>query len=156
MDVRAKAVRCSEMGFADEIVGGLPEIPHHAVKRWPYAHRALGKGALFAAKHKTCPRDLKAGAAKAVVEGGMPKPEAMKAHGLRSKTQMGAWRRLYREGGADALLPRPKGRPRKAGASFSSREEELGARVRELGPENEILKRFNALAEGIERKRQTR
>ena len=86
----------------------------------------------------------------------MPKPEAMKAHGLRPKTQMGAWRRLYREGGADALLPRPKGRPRKAGASFSSREEELGARVRELEPENEILKRFNALAEGIERKRQTR
>ena len=56
----------------------------------------------------------------------------------------------------DALLPKPKGRPRKTEAAFSSREEELEARVRELELENEILKRFNALAGEIERKRQIR
>lgn len=156
MDVRAKAVRYFEMGFADKIVGRLLEIPHDTVKRWLYAYRALGKEALFVTKHKTYPHDLKVEAAKAVIEGGMSKSEAMKAYGLKSKTQIDTWCRLYREGGADALLPKPKGRPRKAEAFFSSREEELEARVRELELENEILKRFNALAEEIEQKRQIR
>ena len=84
----------------------------------------------------------------------MSKPEAMKAYGLRSRTQIDTWCRLYREGGPDALLPKRKGRPKKVALTFSSREEELEARVREPELENEILKRFNALAEEIERKRQ--
>ena len=56
----------------------------------------------------------------------------------------------------DALLPKPKGRPKKTEPVFASREEELEARVRELELELEIQKRINALAEEIERKRQTR
>ena len=62
----------------------------------------------------------------------MTKPEAMESYGLKSKTQIDTWCRLYREGGPDALLPKPKGRPKKAEPVFSSREEELEARVREL------------------------
>lgn len=86
----------------------------------------------------------------------MTKPEAMESYGLKSKTQIDTWCRLYREGGPDALLPKPKGRPKKAEPVFSSREEELEARVRELELELEIQKRINALAEGIERRRRTR
>ena len=52
------------------------------------------------------------------------------------------------------MLPKRKGRPKKVALTFSSREEELEARVREPELENEILKRFNVLAEEIERKRQ--
>ena len=80
----------------------------------------------------------------------------MKAYGLKSKTRTGTWRRLYRNGGPDALLPKPKGRPRRAEPVFSSREEELEARVRELELELEIQKRINALADEIERRRQIR
>ena len=54
------------------------------------------------------------------------------------------------------MLPKQKGRPKKVALTFSSREEELEARVREPELENEILKRFNVLAEEIKRKRQIR
>ena len=61
------------------------------------------------------------------------------------------WCSAYREGGPDALLPKPKGRPRKPGKpAYASREEELEARVRELELELEIQKRINALADGLE------
>lgn len=155
-DVKAEAVRYFEMGFGDKAVGRLLGIYHTTVKRWLYTYRALGKEALFVTRRRTYSHDLKVEAAKAVVEGRMTKLEAMGAYGLRPKTQIDTWCRLYRQGGPDALLPKPKGRPRRAGPAFSSREEELEARVRELELENEILKRFNALAEEIERKRQIR
>lgn len=156
MDVRAEAARYFEMGFANKVVGRLLGISQTTVKKWLYTYRALGKEALFVTEHRTYPHAIKVEAAKAVVEGTMSKPEAMKAYGLKSMTQINAWCRLYREGGPDALLPKQKGRPKKAVPAFSSREEELEARVRELELENEILKRFNALAEEIEQRRQIR
>lgn len=146
MDVKAEAARYFEMGFAYKSVAGLLGISPETVKRWLYAYRALGKEALFVARHRKYDHETKVRAARAVVEGEMSKPEAMEAFGLKSKTQIDTWCRLYREGGPKALLPKPKGRPRKTKSVFSSREEELEARVRELELENEILKRFNALA----------
>lgn len=107
-------------------------------------------------KHKSYSYELKVEAAKAIVEGKLTKPEAMKIYGIKSKSSLDFWCRLYREEGPDALLPKPKGRKKKTEPSFSSREEELEARVQELELENEILKRLNALAEEIKQKRQTR
>lgn len=156
MDVRAEALRYFEMGFAYKSVGSLLGIPRDTVKHWLYTYRALGKEAVLMATHTTYPHALKVEAAKAVVEEKMSKSDAMKTYGLKSKTQIETWCRLYREGGADALLPKPKGRPKKTKPSFSSREEELEARVQELELEVEILKRLNALAEEIGQKRQTR
>lgn len=156
MKDRAEAVRYFEAGFAEKAVCTLLGIPERTVKNWLYTYRALGREALFVTKHRTYSHELKVEAAKAVIGGRLSKPEAMKVYGLKSVTQITTWCRLYREGGPDALLPKPKGRPKKTEPAFSSREEELEARVRELELENEILKRFNALAEEIERKRQIR
>lgn len=156
MDVRAEAVRYFEMGFADKMVGRLLGLPRSTVRKWLYAYRALGKEALFVTTHRRYDHETKVRAARAVIEGRMTKPEAMEAFGLKSPTQTNTWCRLYREGGPDALLPKPKGRPRKPEPAFSSREEELEARVRELELELEIQKRINALAEEIERRRRTR
>ena len=155
-DVKAEAARCFEMGYAEKAVGRLLGIPEATAKKWLYTYRALGREALFVTTHKSYSHDLKVEAAKAVVEGRMTKPEAMRAYGLKSKTQINTWCRLYREGGPDALLPKPKGRPKRAEPAFSSREEELEARVRELELELEIQKRINALAEEIGRRRRTR
>lgn len=131
-------------------------VPKETVLKWAYTYRALGREALFVTEHRKYDHETKVRAARAVAEGEMTKPEAMEAFGLRSKTQIDTWCRLYREGGPDALLPKPKGRPKKVESAFSSREEELEARVQELELENEILKRFNALAEEIEQRRQIR
>ena len=155
-DVRAEAVRCFEAGYAENAVGRMLGISVTIVKKWLYTYRALGKEALLVTGHNTYAHELKVEAARAVIEGRMSKPDAMKAYGLKSMTQINTWCRLYREGGPDALLPKQKGRPKRAVPAFSSREEELEARVRELELENEILKRFNALAEEIEQRRQIR
>lgn len=156
MGTRAEAVRYFEMGFGGKLVGRLLGIPRATVEKWLYAYRALGKEALFVTTHRKYGHETKVRAARAVVEGEMTKPEAMEAFGLKSKTQINDWCRLYRQGGPDALLPKPKGRPKKAGPVFPSREEELEARVHELELELEIQKRINALAEEIERRRRTR
>ena len=156
VDVRAEAVRYFEIGLGHKLVGRLLGIPRGTAGKWLYTYRTLGKEALFVTKHRTYPHGLKVEAARAVVEGRMSKPEAMEAYGIKGKTQINDWCRLYREGGPDALLPKPKGRPKSPGPAFSSREEELEARVRELELELEIQKRINALADEIERKRRTR
>ncbi len=153
---REQAVSLFERGFGYRSVAAQLGIPKATVLKWAYTYRALGREALFVTRHRTYDHETKVRAARAVLEGKMTKPEAMESFGLRSKTQIDLWCKLYREGGSDALLPKPKGRPRKAEPAFSSREEELEARVRELELENEILKRLSALAEGIEHEQRTR
>ena len=149
---RRQAARYFQMGYAECSVSRLLGISESIAQKWLYTYRALGKEALLVGKHKRhYSHQEKVDAAKAVVEGRLSKPDAMAAFGIKSKTQIDTWCRLYREGGPEALLPRPKGRPRKSEHAFSSREEELEARVRELELELEIQKRINALAGEIGR-----
>lgn len=121
MGIRSEAARCFEMGYAEKAVSTLLAVPKSTVKERPYACRALGREALLAAKHRAYSHELEVEAARAVLERRMPKPEAMRAYGLGSITQVATWCRPCREGGPDALLPKPKGRPRKAEAALSSR-----------------------------------
>lgn len=121
MGIRPEAARYFEMGYAEKAVSTLLAVPKSAVKERPYACRALGREALLVTKHRTYSHELKVEAARAVLERRMPKPEAMRAYGLGSITQVTTWCRPCREGGPDALLPKPKGRPRKAEAALSSR-----------------------------------
>ena len=77
----------------------------------------------------------------------MAKPEAMERFGIASATPLKQWCRLYRGGGAEALRPKPKGRPRGSGAKAApmTREQELEDRVRKLEAENAYLKKLGAL-----------
>lgn len=151
MEARAEAARYFDLGYAEKAVASRLGLPVRTVNNWLYTYRALGKEALFVTSHGKYSFEEKVAAARSVVEGRMTKPEAMKAFGLKSKTQIETWCRLYREGGSEALVPKPKGRPRKTSRQFSSREEELEARIQELELELEIQKRINALADEIER-----
>ena len=151
MSVRQAAADLLSRGAGEKRVAAALGIPEKTAERWQYTYRALGKGALFVTTHKKYGHGLKVAAARDVVERGMTKPDAMAKHGVASITALERWCRAYREGGPDALLPKPKGRPRKPERpSYASREEELEARVRELELELEIQKRINALADGLE------
>ncbi|WP_246823786.1 helix-turn-helix domain-containing protein, partial [Rothia sp. HMSC068F09] len=56
------------------------------------------------------------------------------------------WCRLYREGGAQALKPKPKGRPKGSVRVLPpTREEELAERVRKLEAQVVYLKKSIAL-----------
>lgn len=62
---------------------------------------------------------------------------------------MSAWCKLYRTGGAEALKPKPKGRPKgsKSKPQKRTREQELEERCRRLETEVAYLKKLRALVE---------
>ena len=91
--------------------------------------------------------EMKLAAAKAVVEDGEKVPDAMASFGIASRSALLKWCKAYREGGAEALRPEPKGRPKGSGAAKEgmTREQELEVRVRKLEAENAYLKKLAAL-----------
>ena len=113
------------------------------VREWQKMYRAIGRGGLLAMGVKQARYDYetKVAAARAVVDGGMSKPEAMVRFGIASATPLKQWCRLYREGGAQALKPKPKGRPKGSMRAVPpTREEELAERVRKLEAQVAYLK----------------
>ena len=151
--LREKAIERFDAGFGYESTAHELGLPVGTVMKWRYTYGALGKEALFVTSHKKYSHELKVATARDVVERGMTLADAMAKHGIASLTPLKNWCSAYREGGPDALKPKPKGRPRKPDKpAYASREEELEARVRELELELEIQKRINALADEIERR----
>lgn len=86
--------------------------------------------------------DTRVAAARAVVEDGATKSEAMERFAVASRSSLDRWCRLYREGGEEALRPGRRGRPRGSGArgSAATREQELEERVRRLEAQVAYLK----------------
>ena len=128
-------------------------IPEEAVRKWQQTYRAAGRDGLLnmGKSNARYDFDTKVAAAGAVVDGGMSKPEAMERFGIASLSPLKTWCRLYREGGAEALRPRPKGRPRGSGAKTApkTRERELEERVRKLEAQVAYLKKSIALKAGL-------
>lgn len=93
--------------------------------------------------------EQKVAAASAVVDGGATKAEAMAEFGIMSLAPLERWCRLYREGGAEALEPKPKGRPKgsRSKPRERTREQELEERCRRLETEIAYLKKLRALVE---------
>ena len=120
-----------------------------AVRKWQQTYRAVGRDGLLnmGKTHARYDFETKVAAAGAVVDGGMPKPEAMRRFGIASPSPLDRWCRLYREGGAEALRPKPKGRPGGSGAKAAprTREQELEERVRKLEAQVAYLKKSIAL-----------
>ena len=117
------------------------------MRKWQQTYRATGRDGLLkmGEKHSRCDFETKVAAARAVVDDGMAKPEAMERFGIASATPLKQWCRLYRGGGAEALRPRPRGRPRGSGAAPTTREQELEREVRRLEAQVAYLKKSMAL-----------
>ena len=143
--LREQAVEMFERGFGYRLTARRLGVSAETVREWQKMYRVIGRGGLLAMGVKRAKYDYetKVAAARAVVDGGMSKPEAMVRFGIASATSLKKWCRLYREGGAQALKPKPKGRPK--GAVPPTREEELAARVRKLEAQVAYLKKSIAL-----------
>lgn len=156
-ELMAEVAELLEVGWREEALARCFGVNKGTACKWAYAYRALGKEALLNGKNPSYSQALKLEAARLFLDEGITKPRVMERLGIKSKTALERWIRDYRAAGADALAPKPKGRrPKPARPAYASREEELEARVRELEPENEILKRISALADEIERRRRSR
>ena len=143
--LREQAAQMFERGFGYGLTARRLGVSAATVREWQKMYRVIGKGRLLAmgVKHTRYDYETKVAAAAAVVDGGMSKPEAMVRFGIASATPLKQWCRLYREGGAQALKPKPKGRPK--GSVPPTREEELEERVRKLEAQVAYLKKSIAL-----------
>ena len=143
--LREQAVEMFERGCGYGLTARRLGVSAETVREWQKMYRVIGRGGLLAMGVKRAKYDYetKVAAARAVVDGGMSKPEAMVRFGIASATSLKKWCRLYREGGAQALKPKPKGRPK--GAVPPTREEELEERVRKLEAQVAYLKKSIAL-----------
>ena len=146
---REPACGLFERGFGYEAAARRLGIPAKAVRKWQQTYRAVGRDGLLGMgkTQTTYDYETKVAAASAVVDGGMAKPEAMARFGIASASPLDRWCRLHREGGAEALRPRPKGRPRGSGpkAAPRTREQELEREVRRLEAQVAYLKKSIAL-----------
>lgn len=142
--LREQAVEMFERGCGYGLTARRLGVCAETVREWQKIYRVIGRGGLLAmgGKQRTYDYETKVAAARAVVDGGMSKPEAMMRFGIASATSLKRWCRLYREGGAQALKPKPKGRPKGSGmgAVPPTREEELAERVRKLEAQVAYLK----------------
>ncbi|MVX61410.1 helix-turn-helix domain-containing protein [Enterorhabdus mucosicola] len=123
--------------------------PRDTARQWAMIYRAVGMDGLLnmGSKKKTYDYETRLAAARAHVDDGRTLQDVMAAYGVASRAPVQRWCRLYREGGAEALRPKPKGRPpgSRARPAPKTREQELEERVRKLEAENAYLKKLAAL-----------
>ena len=143
--LRKQAVEMFERGCGYGLTASRLGVSAATVREWQKMYHVIGRDGLLAmgVKHTKYDYETKVAAARAVVDGGMSKPEAMMRFGIASATPLKQWCRLYRQGGAQALKPKPKGRPK--GSVPPTREEELEERVRKLEAQVAYLKKSIAL-----------
>lgn len=148
-ETRRAAVRLFASGLGCRPVAADLSVPVAAVRKWQEIYRAFGSEVLLSmdGKQARYTHGQKVAAASAVVDGGMPGAAAMAEFGIRPKSPLERWCKLYREGGAGALEPRPKGRPRGSRSGPRTREEELEERCRMLETQVAYLKKLRALVE---------
>ena len=146
--LREQAVEMFERGCGYGLTARRLGVSAETVREWQKTYRVIGRDGLVAmgVKQTRYDYETKVAAVRAVVDGGMSKPEAMVRFGIVSATPLKRWCRLYREGGAQALRPKPKGRPKgSVRAMPPTREEELEERVRKLEAQVAYLKKSIAL-----------
>lgn len=111
LESRRRAVELFDAGVGCKPAAEALSVPRETVREWQWVYRAFGSEALLSmdGKQSSYTFEQRVAAASAVVDGGMAKADAMAEFGVRSKSPLERWCRLYREGGAEALRPRPKG-----------------------------------------------
>ena len=148
LKIRRRAVELFDEGLGVKSVGKLLGIPWGTVRQWRRTYEAVGIEVLLAeTRYTRYDYETKVAAARAVVDDGRTKAETMDAFGIASISPLEKWCRLYRQGGAEALRPKPKGRPKgsRVAAKKMTREQELEQIIRKLEAENAYLKKSIAL-----------
>lgn len=112
--VRLRAAELHDEGHGRASIAALLGVPEETVRKWLCTYRSAGIEvlAMMGRRHTAYSFETKLAAVRAVVDEGMTKPEAMAKFGIASPSPFKKWLKAYREGGPEALRPKPKGRPR--------------------------------------------
>lgn len=148
-DVKLSAVELMEHGFGEKAIASRLAIHKDTARQWIRTYKAIGLDGLLnmGSKHKVYDYETKLAAVRDFFDNGLTKSEVMAKYAIASASPFESWCRKYRAEGAEALLPKPKGRPRCSGkpALPKTYEEQLEERIRKLETENAYLKKVRAL-----------
>lgn len=148
-EVRKEAAKLIAKGYSKHALSSELAIPVGIAEEWVHAYRAVGEEVFLdmGSAHRQYDYETKLAAAQDYVDNGLTRQEVLSKYGIANQTQLKRWARAYREGGPDALRPKPKGRPRVGGGPprASTREHELEAENRRLRAEVAYLKKLRAL-----------
>ena len=148
VSMRLRAVELYEQGCGRDKIASLLGMSLGTVREWLAVYRSVGIEvlAMTGGKHATYSFETKLAAVRAVVDEGMTKPAAMARFGITSTTSLKTWLRAYREGGPDALRPKPKGRHKGTSSppKKTTREQELERRIPEAGSGERLLKKIDS------------
>ena len=88
--LREQAVEMFERGFGYRLTAKRLGVSAETVREWQKMYRVIGRDGLLAmgVKQTRYDYETKVGAARAVVDGGMSKPEAMVRFGIASATPL--------------------------------------------------------------------
>ena len=133
-EMRARAADLFEAGLGFELAAKKLDVTAPAVRKWLYAYRATGRKGLIGMgeSRRTYDMETKLAVARAVVDEGMPRSEAMARFGIAAAIARPLVQAVPRgrAGGARAGTPRQAGGPRGADARAGAR----GARAQTRGP----------------------
>ena len=149
-EMRRRAADLIEEGHSYHVIANELAISKSIARKWVRSYRSVGREVFLemGSSHKKYDFETKLAAVVDCAEGGLTRPEVMSKYGIVSQTPLLRWVQQYREGGPDALRPKPKGRPKSAEGGEprpKSREEELEEENRRLRAENAYLKKLRAL-----------
>ena len=98
--LREQAVEMFARGFGYGLSARRLGVCAETVREWQKMYRVIGRGRLLVMGVKRVRYDYetKVAAARAMVDGGMSKPEAMVRFGIASATPLKQWCRLSRSG----------------------------------------------------------
>ena len=143
---RSRAAELYDEGYGVRSIADQLEVPYAAVRQWIDTYRSVGIEGLniMGKKYNTYSFETKLSAVRAVIDEGMTKVQAMEKFGIASMGPLKTWLKAYREGGPEALRPKPRGKP-KGKPKELTREQELERRIQKLEAENAYLKKSIAL-----------
>ena len=151
-ETRCRAADLIDAGCGAAFLSSSLALSRAIAEKWVHAYRAVGREVFLSmgSKHRTYDYGTKLSAVTDFVDVGLSKQDVMARHGILSQTSLERWIRDYRSGGAKALEPKAKGRPRGSGAEPKprTREEGLEAENRRLRAEVAYLKKSIALKAG--------
>ena len=111
-DIRKQAVQILSEGVGHRALAARLGIPEATARQWARTYAVGGADAVISAgtRHRVYPYELKLAVVKDRLENGLTVREAMIKHGVPSESSVKSWCRLYRDGGPDALIDKPRGR----------------------------------------------
>lgn len=115
--MRRRAVQILSEGAGHRALAGQLGIPDATARQWARAFSAGGAEAVLngGSRHRVYDFETKMAVVRDRLERGKSVREVMMAHGIPSESSVKMWCRKYRQGGAEALVDKPRGRkPRSA------------------------------------------